>query len=194
MWPHFIKSLSEEEMAQVNSNVGAARRVLLCSDYLSSGETENLKYSWQDKSWVETRFRGWWWNRLWAWKTQQTESSSDNPDSQDVQSYPEPVNVSDIFQFDDTFFVCPVRVKVYKTCAERRRCSQERSEERVSQEALISAQQSELDIQNGQRERSLPTRPQFLGCFVKGGYQRISCLNHASKWCYQMHIAVKFCV
>ena len=45
MWPHFIKSLSEEEMAQVNSNVGAARRVLLCSDYLSSGETENLKYS-----------------------------------------------------------------------------------------------------------------------------------------------------
>ena len=50
---------------------------------------------------------------------QQTESSSDNPDSQNVQSYSEQVNVSDIFQFDDTLFVCPVRVKVYKTRAER---------------------------------------------------------------------------
>ena len=85
---------------------------------------------------------------------QQTESSSDNPDSQDVQSYPEQVNVSDIFQFDDTLFVRPVKDKVYKTRAERRRCRQERSEERVSQEALINARQSELDIQNwSERER-----------------------------------------
>ena len=85
---------------------------------------------------------------------QQTESSSDNPDSQNVQSYPEQVNVSDIFQFDDTLFVCPVRVKVYKTCAERQRCHQERSEERVSREALISTQQSEPDILNwSEREK-----------------------------------------
>ena len=125
---------------------------------------------------------------------QQTESSSDSPDSQNVQSYPEQVNESDIFQFDDTVFVCPVKDKVYKTRAERQRCRQERSEERVSREALISAQQSEPDIQNWSEREKPAYKTTISGMLCGRSIPKISCLNHVSKWCYQVHIAIKLCV
>ena len=144
LWPHLIKLLSAEEIAQIKTLVQQEETSYAVTTRAQAKQRDSQKESEQEAE-NQTEI---------VTETVENESedtplpkhgqtdatNQNNPNGDSGNQITEEIVVSQEFPFDNTLFTHREKAKVYKTRAERRRCRQESREQRLTCEELIKAQ------------------------------------------------------